>query len=150
MIEETLSKYIGISPVKISRLLKMKQAKIYEDGEYQTWISQIDTDLLYNTLPHARQAYEKHLPYFAQILQDRYGMVNTSMSAFTLGNWLVAFLKYPVAISELSKKHARIPQQAFLDMLPEMIQMLQEIPAGRAEWQRALALMALPLCAPRD
>jgi hypothetical protein len=35
-------------------------------------------------------------------------------------------------------------------MLPEMIAMLDEMPEGRAEWQRALALMALPLAAERD
>jgi len=150
MIENTLSRYTGVVPAKISRLLRLTQSRIYEDKEYRSWIEALDTDVLGETLPHARVAYERHLPEFTEHLKEKYGMVNTPMSAYTLGNWLVGFLRYPDTIINLSKMHDRIPAEAFSDMLPEIITMLDEMPQGRAEWQRALALMALPLVASRN
>jgi hypothetical protein len=149
MIETTLSNYIGVPSDKIARLLKMKQQAVYADPEYQAWINRLDANRLHQTLPHARAAYEKHLPHFIEILHTRFGMSNTPMSAFTLGNWLVGFLQHPEAIGDLSRMHSRIPSEAFRQMLPDMIEMLNDMPQGRAEWQNALALMALPLVAPR-
>ncbi|MCU0463768.1 MAG: hypothetical protein MUF38_04280 [Anaerolineae bacterium] len=150
MLEDTLAHYIGANKDQINRLTRMKQSQVYSDPTYQAWVQQMDAGALHETLAHARAAYEEHLPQFAAILSTRYGMSNTPMSSFTLGNWLVGFLQYPDSISNLSKMHQRIPQEAFREMLPEMIQMLDDLPTGREGWQRALALMALPLVAVRD
>jgi|GEM_PF-1787379 len=150
MLEDTLAQYIGIPTTSVSRIIKMQQTKIYEDKDYKEWINKLDSTSLHNTLPHARSAYDKHLPDFVQILQTRYGMKDTPMSAYTLGNWLVGFLQYPSALANLAEMHNRIPQRAFREMLPQLISMLDEMPAGRADWQRALSLLALPLLAPRD
>jgi hypothetical protein len=150
MVAEALAHYIGVPQGKIERLLALTQEQIYQDAEYQAWIGTLDIELLNKCLPLARAAYEKHLATFTEHLRTQYNMVNTPMSAFTLGNWLVGFLQYPSQISDLSRIHRRLPRQAVQEMLPEMIAMLDEMPEGRAEWQRALALMALPLAAERD
>ncbi|PJF36918.1 MAG: hypothetical protein CUN49_03005 [Candidatus Thermofonsia Clade 1 bacterium] len=150
MIAEVLAQYIGVEKRKVERLLALKQEQIYEDPEYQAWISKLNVDRLNSFLPLARAAYEKHLATFTEHLRTKYNMVNTPMSAFTLGNWLVGFLHYPSQISELARLHRRLPRQAVLEMLPEMIAMLDDMPEGRAEWQQAFALMALPLAAERS
>lgn len=103
--------------------------------------------MLHDSLPHARNAYERSLPRFTQILKEKYGLSNTPMSAFTLGNWLVGFLRYPESIADMPKLHQRVPA-AFREMLPEMLKMLDNVPHG-AQWQKALALMALPMMAVR-
>lgn len=150
MIEQILSQYTGISANQIARILSLKQAQVYEDPDYQAWISQLDPTALYETLPLARAAYEQGMPQFAEHLRDNYGLDNTKMSPFTLGNWLVGFLQYPNTITNLAKLHHRIPPQAFREMLPMMLTMLDTMPDGGAQWQRALALMALPLLVRRN
>lgn len=149
MIAQALAQYIGVPKAKIERLLALTQEKIYQDAEYQAWINTLNIEQLNKFLPLARAAYEKHLPTFTEHLHTQYNLSNTPMSAFTLGNWLVGFLQYPSQISELSRMHRRLPPQAVREMLPEMIAMLDDMPEGRAEWQRAFALMALPLAAAR-
>ncbi len=150
MVAAVLARYIGVEQNKIERLLALSQAQIYQDAEYQAWIAELNVEQLNDFLPLARAAYEKHLATFTEHLRKCYDMVNTPMSAFTLGNWLIGFLQYPSQISDLSRIHQRLPRQAVLEMLPEMIAMLDDMPEGRAEWQRAFALMALPLAAKRN
>lgn len=150
MVASVLAGYIGVAQSKIERLLGLTQEQIYQDAEYNAWINTLDVEQLNSYLPLARAAYEKHLATFTEHLRTRYNMANTPMSAFTLGNWLVGFLQYPSQISDLSRIHQRLPRQAVLEMLPEMIAMLDDMPEGREAWQRALALMALPLAAARN
>lgn len=150
MLEATLADYIGVETRDVQRLLRMKQSRIYDDPTYQAWIAKLDANQLHQSLNEARAAYEKMLPQFSQQLSERYNMNNTPMSPFTLGNWLVGFLQYPDAIRELSQKHNRLPREAVIDMLPEMLSMMNGMKQGRADWQKALALMALPLAAERD
>lgn len=150
MLEQTLATHIGVSQAEVSRLLKMKQSQIYTDPNYQRWLHSLDAARLNDTLQLARAAYEKKLPYFTNLLKTDYGLADTPMSAFTLGNWVVGFLQYPEQISDLARMHNKLPREAVVRMLPEMIGMLDDLPQARAEWQRALALMALPLAAVRD
>lgn len=149
-LSQILAHYTGMPSSEVVRLLGMSQRDIYEDSAYKRMVEQLPSTILYETLPQARAAYERYLPQFAEILAMRYGMKNTPMSAFTLGNWLVGFVEQPTAIINLSKIHSRLPQQAVIEMLPEMIGMLDGMSEGRENWQRALALMALPLAARRE
>jgi hypothetical protein len=67
------------------------------------------------------------------------------MSAFTLGNWLVGFLQFPAALEGLSKFHKRLPQDAMAELLPHMLSVLEDMPHGSADWQKALALLSMPM-----
>ncbi|MBC8099612.1 MAG: hypothetical protein H7Y11_09220, partial [Armatimonadetes bacterium] len=40
-----------------------------------------------------------------------------------------------------------LPREALMALLPDNLAILDDMPVGRADWQRALALMALPLVA---
>ncbi|MCS6870387.1 MAG: hypothetical protein RML95_01690 [Anaerolineae bacterium] len=150
MVAAVLAHYIGVEQSKVERLLLLTQEQVYQDAEYQAWINALDVERLNDFLPLARAAYERHLASFTEHLRTKYGMANTPMSPFTLGNWLVGFLQYPSQISNLSRIHQRLPRQAVLEMLPEMIAMLDDMPEGREDWQRAFALMTLPLAAKRN
>lgn len=149
-IAAVLAHHIGVEQRKVERLLALTQEQVYQDAEYRAWIESLEVERLNQLLPLARAAYEKHLATFTERLSERYNMPNTPMSAFTLGNWLVGFLQYPSQIADLARIHQRLPRQAVLEMLPEMIAMLDEMPEGRAEWQRAFAVMTLPLAAKRN
>jgi acyl carrier protein phosphodiesterase len=67
------------------------------------------------------------------------------MSPFTLGNWVVGILEYPEEAKKLIEMHRRVPHQALVDNLPGILEILNEMPRGRAEWQKALCLLAFPL-----
>lgn len=148
MIEQTLSHYIKVQPAQIVRLLNMTAAAIYADDEYKGWIASLNPDVLHDSLPHARSAYELSLPRFTKVLKEKYGLSNTPMSAFTLGNWLVGFLRYPESIADMPSLHQRVPVEAFREMLPDMLKILDNVPDGD-QWQKAMALMALPMMAVR-
>lgn len=149
-MDKTIAHYSGLPVNQINRLLNMRQSQIYADVQYQSWVDALDSQLLYDTLNYAREAYENNLGVFHKILKDQYNLNNTPMSSYTLGNWLVGFVQVPSKLSELVKMHNNLPLEAVMNMLPQMITMLDEMPEGREEWQKALALIALPLAATRD
>lgn len=146
-MDKALAQYINVPTANVARLLNMKQSEIYEDDEYQSWISSLDADLLYNTLANAREAYSKNIEQFNDVLKSKYKLKNTPMSEFTLGNWLIGFLQYPANLASLTEMHNRLPRQAVIEMLPSIIKILDEVKEGRTEWQKALSLIALPLAA---
>ena len=144
-MDAILSRYIGVSPGKVARLLTLSQQQVYADQEYLGWVNQLDAERLYDTLQYARSVYEAYMPEFSQHLSNQFGMHKTVMSAYTLGNWLVGFLQFPNTINGLTRMHQHIPRQAIADLLPRMLEVLQEMPEGGREWQRALAILSLPL-----
>jgi hypothetical protein len=150
VIEQTLAQYVGVQPKQIARLMVRPQLEIYDDSEYKAWVSQLDAEQLYATPPHAREAYNQRMPHYSQFLGENYNLSNTKMSAFTLANWLVAFLQYPEYMRDMIKMHRRLPADAIAAVLPDMLESLQEMPDGGRDWQRALALLALPLLVSRD
>lgn len=150
MIADTLAKYINVPADAIQRLLSMSTSQIYQDAEYQTWIEKIDTRQLDNTLKQAREAYDKDLPRFNERLAQEYGVKAKPMSSYTLGNWVIGYLYYPEMAKNLPQVHNRLPQHVVTEMLPDLITALDEMPDASEEWQRALAVLALPLLASRD
>jgi hypothetical protein len=145
LFSDAIAPYIGCSSTEIDRLLSLPQGQIYADDTYCTWTNNLDYESLYETLPDARSAYEAQLPQFSKVLIEHYGVSNERMSAYTLGNWLVGFLQTPDQISKLPKIHQHLPRAAVLELLPGMIGMLDSMGTGREQWQRALAILALPL-----
>lgn len=118
---------------------------IYNDSAYLNQIRQIDTERLYETLPAARDIDAEYVPQYNQILSERFGLHNSVMSAFTLGNWLVGFLQFPKTLDNLSQHHKRLPKEAMAELLPHMLSVLEDMPHGSADWQKALALLSMPM-----
>lgn len=150
MFSRTLATYIGVDVEKIERLLAMPQSEIYEDEEYLSWIQQLEVSELDRTLALARYAYDRKLPELKQVLKEKYHLKHLPMSSYTLGSWIIGFLQYPHMAKNLIKLHTRLPREAVEDILPQLIVLLDDLPEGREHWQRALAVMALPLMGHRD
>ena len=90
-----------------------------------------------------REVYDKELPG----LKAQYGLADTVMSGYTLCNWVLGYLNYPSKLSDLLDQHGRIPVETMLDMLPKLVEMLETVPEGRQEWERAFLIITLPLLA---
>jgi hypothetical protein len=145
MNNKDLAQYIGVPIEKVDYVLSMSGAEIVKDEIFVGMLKSVDRDLLERTLPQAREAYEKGLPAFETMLQKRYGLSNTPMSAYTLGNWVVGALQFPDYIDTILNMHADIASEVFVGGLPDLLDMVANVPDGGHEWQRALCIFSIPL-----
>jgi hypothetical protein len=143
MLADLYANYAGLPADETERLLAMPAEAIYQDGGYLSRVTGLDVSLLHNTARFVREAYDKGLPD----LKARYGLAGTVMSGFTLCNWVLGYLNYPTKLSDLLGQHERIPVKTMTDMLPELVDLLEGVPEGRQEWERALLIITLPLLA---
>ena len=143
MLADLYANYAGLPADETERLLAMGAEAIYQDKRYQFLVTGLDASLLHNTAGHVRDVYDKELPD----LKARYGLAGTVMSGFTLCNWVLGYLNYPTKLSDLLGQHERIPVKTMADMLPELVDLLESVPEGREEWERALLIITLPLLA---
>lgn len=148
MIEERLTEVIGIPREEVERLLAMPAIAIYRDEAFRALVNRLDKELLFSTLPDTRAAFDFHIPIFQARVRTAHPQVAVQrMSASTLGMWLVGFLQIPNAMERLAVFHAPVPPDFIREFLPDLLAMLDDIAVGRQEWQRALALLSLPLLA---
>lgn len=147
MLVNTLSKYTSLEPNELERLLAMSSRDVFADSNYQGMVDNLDKKLLESTVINAREAYRGKVEEFSTRLENKYELQNPTMSAFTLANWLIGFLYSPDNLIDLLEHHDRVPKEALVDGLPEILDMLGSMDEGRDEWQHAMVLLSLPLIA---
>ena len=147
MLTSTISKYSGISPNEVDRLLAMSSHQVFNDPAFQGMVNDLDRKFLEDTVTDAREAYRGRLDDFSARLERKYNLENPAMSAFTLANWLVGFLYSPDNLGDLLDRHERVPKEALREGLPELLGILDNMGEGRKEWQAALSLLSIPLVA---
>ncbi len=140
-----LAQLVNVSPATLQRFLSMEATALYEDDEYMSLVRSLNRNLMEETLPEVRAAYEKHLPGFVDEIKKQYQLKDNPMSAYTLGNWMVGILRYPETTNTLLNMHTRVPSQMIIDGLPHLLSFLDEVERGGAEWQRALCILSIPL-----
>jgi hypothetical protein len=141
MLAAALATYAQVPVDEVERLMSLRPEAIYQDTTYQAWITSLDTILLSRELPHARAAYDRGL----NPIKEKYKLAGTIMSGHTLCNWVLGFLMYPEKLRDMLDHHAAVPVQSVAAALPELLALLEEMPSGREEWQRALVIFTLPL-----
>ena len=143
MTSEELARYAGMSAHEIERLLALPAAKIYEDPVYRDMVASLDREHLDRTAKYARDVYDKHI----LALQEQYNLNSSLMGGYTLSNWVLGFLMYPKRMIDMLQYHTSLPPNMIATLLPQLVQLLDEVPEGREEWQRALIIFSLPLLA---
>ncbi len=143
MSVDNLSQYSGIPADTIEHWLSLPPAAIYEDSDYLSWVTSLNEQILSATLPEVRAIYDSSL---AEI-KERYHLSDTIMSAHTLGNWVLGFLKFPDRMRDMLDRHTSVSPSMVASALPEMAALLDAMndDGGRAEWQRALVLFSIPI-----
>jgi hypothetical protein len=140
---QLIKHHTSVSPNMLAKWFAMRQQDVYNDPDYQALVKTIDRDILHDTLGDARSAYEKGLPSLKTYIESRYTLNHEMMSPYTLANWVIGFLDSPSALHTLSSYHTEVPQKAIEEGLPEIVKMLDRMPA----WQQALCVLAIPLLA---
>jgi hypothetical protein len=143
MLAQVLAPYINVPPQTVERLLSLTPAEIYADESYQGMVAQLNANSLQKTSDYAYAVYDEQLP----ALKAQYGLLDTLMGGYTLCNWVLGFLMYPETLPDMVGRHTRIPTDVVAEVLPKLVTMLDTMPQGRAEWQRALVVLSLPLLA---
>ncbi|MBN1565502.1 MAG: hypothetical protein JXA10_16775 [Anaerolineae bacterium] len=135
--------YLNISEADVQRLKALAPQAMYADAFYQSLITQLDSQVLHDTAGDARAVYAEHL----EELKAQHGLTDSIMSGHTLVNWVLGFLMYPDKLGDMIDRHANVASHTITETLPDLINMLAEIPSatGQTEWQRALVLFTLPL-----
>jgi hypothetical protein len=142
---ETIAHYTGLSISEIQRYSKMGAYDIYKDEAYVKALKGLNKAYLESTLQLARAAYEEHIDSFKDEVKARYGLSKAPMSAFTLGNWVVGVLQYPASANEILNLHKGIKGEVISGSLQDLLDMLNDMPEGAAEWKQALCLLSFPL-----
>lgn len=143
MQPQAIADLMGLSVDEVERLLALNPAAIYEDAAYLRVVHTLDTGVLRATLQAVRDIYEDGLPP----IKEKYGLSDTIMSGYTLGNWVLGFLTAPDHLNDMLERHASIPTDVIEDALPELVDLLEDLSNGKDEWQRALVTFSLPLIA---
>ncbi|MEM6527816.1 MAG: hypothetical protein AAF653_05950 [Chloroflexota bacterium] len=141
----TLARYTGVPRTEIDRLLSMSGGAVVEDAGFMNPVGSIDITLLKQSLPATRAAYEEQLPALRKDITGRYGVNADVMSAHTLGNWIVGALEFPQYISSITSNHTNVPREVFVNEMPQLLAMVEDVPDGGTEWQKALCIFVLPL-----
>lgn len=148
MLSDVLAEYLAAPVDEVERLMTLPNGSVYDDPAYCTMLGEIDVRLLERTLTHAYAAYQVGLPQFTTMLRREYG-VDAPLTSYTLGEWMIAFLKSPERLSEMTKLNMLVPRYVLWDTLPMLINILETMPnkTERQEWQKALTVLLLPLTA---
>lgn len=136
---------IGIEIDELQRLLEMAPHAVLDDPSYQGLLQSLDLALLRKTLPLVRAALARGIPTFNERYQAMYSATESPMSEETLSNWLVVFIQYPNTLRSLVANHQRVPVEFIRLGLPDFLSIVDGMPRGCAEWQRAMAVLAVPL-----
>lgn len=135
---ETLAAWFTLNPVAL-----------IDTPSYQDAVGSLDTALLQRTYAQAHTAYEAVLPAFQQEMETRYGYDHAPMFSTSLGKWLISVAERPHYMPQVFTLHASVPPVIVQETLPMLLRAMDRIGEGRDEWQRALALLSLPMMLPR-
>jgi imidazolonepropionase-like amidohydrolase len=142
---DTLAYYAQVPADEIARWIALPPEAIYQDTAYRALVAQLDASELDRTADYTRQAYDAGLTP----IKERYNLQDTIMSGYTLSNWVLGYLMNREMIPQLLDQHATIPPDVIRAILPELLDLLEDIPEGREEWQRALVALTIPLMVSR-
>ncbi len=140
-----IAHYTKLPEHLVRDFLRRPAAEVYRDQQYIRALYRLDLPYLRATLPVIRAHYEAHLDEFAVQIERRYHIARGAMSAYTLGNWVVAFLDFPEYALNMLESHSHLPPELFEGGLQDLLALLETLPEGREQWQQALCLLAFPL-----
>lgn len=145
MFEEALAEQLGVSLHDIQLFLSMPADELRKNALYQSLLEDIDADYLYGTLGEARRALDGILPGLVDYVKSKYHVAHFPLTSYMLGNWVVGFLNYPDELWRLSKIHRQIPPHIMHEVVPEVLAGLGEMSTGSSAWQRAFAVIVVPM-----
>ena len=145
MLVAQFAHYLNIDVNDVEQLMALPAAAIYDDPFYQELVQSINPRALEGSAHIVRAIYEENLGE----IKAEYNLTDTVMSGYTLVNWVLGFMMYPERMRDMLSVHTSVPSGVVADMLPRLVDLLEDLPENREDWQRALLIFSLPLVAQR-
>jgi hypothetical protein len=149
-MNQLLSEHLGISLQELSAVRAVNHTAILGTPIVQRIIGNINFPLLRATLPEAQAILNHGLPAFYTWLVDDLHVAQIPSTPSHAIEWVVDFLLDRRNISELVTMHQRLSASVLEQSIPRFIHLFDALAFGRADWQRAAALLCLVLLAPHS
>ena len=147
MITKTLACYLNIPPDDIYRLLNTPPHELYQHPMYSDLLRSVDFEYLFDTLPYAKTVLQTGLPPLVARFSAEYNLYHFPLNGHMLSDWITDFLQFPAEVWRLREVHTGVGLQLIHEAIPEILGMLEALGDASHVWQRAFAIMVIPLAA---
>ena len=143
----TFAQNLDLSQTQLKVLLSKSLAECLKSPELQQELNRLDTNLLKETLPTAGTVLAKELPPFYNWLKNELGVKRVPDSPDHTTKWVINFVNHQESLTRLVELHRPVPRPALERSIPRLVATFDgvEAPQVRQEWQKAIALLCLPL-----
>ena len=146
-MDELLCKHLGISVQEVAILRTLDPASLLLTPLVRRIIDSINFPLLRASLPQAQDVLKRDLPDFYTWLAHDLNVAPIPTTPDHAIEWIEDFLLDRRSIPELIALHQRLSSVVLMQATPRFIHLFDALTFGRAEWQRAAALLCLALLA---
>jgi hypothetical protein len=144
---QTFSDHLNLSIDTAEAFLAQSLASLMDSPELTQILRTLDTALLKDSLPTAREILSQHLPPFYDWLQTELNVQRVPDSPDHTTKWVIGFLSNQESLAHLIDLHRPIPQVALERSIPRLVSIFDNVDpiAVRQEWQRAISALCLVL-----
>lgn len=147
MLVNLLAKYIGIAEQDVTHLLSESPMEVHRDPRYKALVDKIDFDTLSESMVSSRRYMDEHLKPLVAFYSEKHNLEEFPLSGYMVCNWVVAYMKQPTALPNLLKTHTSVSRGVMLDVLPDVLDLLGDVPQHSKDWQQAFSIVVIPLIA---
>ena len=146
-MDELLGEHLGISVQEVAALRALDPPTLLTTPLVRKIIDSINFPLLRASLPQAQDVLKRDLPDFYTWLAHDLNVASIPTTPDHAIEWIEDFLLDRRSILELIALHQRLDSMVLVQAIPRFIHLFDALTFGRAEWQRAVALLCLVLLA---
>jgi hypothetical protein len=143
----TFTQHLDLPSTQLEALLSKTLSECLNSSELKQLLDSLDANLLKKTLPTAGGILAKELPPFYNWLKNELGVERIPDSPDHTTKWVIGFINNQQSLTRLVELHRPVPRLALESAIPRLIEMFKGIenPQVRQEWQKAIAVLCLPL-----
>jgi hypothetical protein len=143
----TFTQHLDLPSNQLEALLSKTLSECLNSSELKQLLDSLDANLLKTTLPTAGVILAKELPPFYNWLKNELGVERIPDSPDHTTKWVIDFMNNQQSLTRLVELHRPVPRLALESAIPRLIGMFKGIenPQVRQEWQKAIAVLCLPL-----
>src|ERR671923_269633 len=140
-VDKLLCEYLGISTQEVETLRALDPASLLISPLVGRIIDSINFPLLRASLPQAQALLKRDLPDFYTWLAHDLNVAAIPTTPSHAIEWIEDFLLDRRSIPELITMHRSLAPGVLVQATPRFIHLFDALTFGRAEWQRAVALL---------
>jgi hypothetical protein len=146
-MNQLLCEHLGISLQELSAVHAVNHTALLRTPLVQRIIANINFPLLRATLPEAQAVLNQGLSAFYTWLAGELHVTHLPTTSSHAIEWIEDFLLERRNIPELMNMHHSLSASVMEQSIPRFIQLFDTLTFGRADWQRAAALLCRLLLA---